>query len=231
MRDKMIHEYFGVNLQLVWDAIEQEVPRVWQKIEAILREWDVGRGAEGGTREAETRGAIAPVRHRRSLRQIHLRRPRGFNDRLIEQISAFNPELTNPNHILESLPSQYRDLSPAAVAAPRTAGVSPTETIKAELTRLRKERAGLLTRYTARHPDVVKIDRQIEESEALLAASMKAVDPAKHGTVDAEQQRLLPLQVPGSPGTKAGHAANVLSITSSSQGIIHEQIFRVNATD
>jgi len=26
MRDKMIHEYFGVNLQLVWDAIEQEVP-------------------------------------------------------------------------------------------------------------------------------------------------------------------------------------------------------------
>ena len=40
MRDKMIHEYFGVNLQLVWGAIEQEVPRLQQKIEAILREWD-----------------------------------------------------------------------------------------------------------------------------------------------------------------------------------------------
>ena len=40
MRDKMIHEYFGVNLQLVWDAIEHEVPRLKEKIAAILREWD-----------------------------------------------------------------------------------------------------------------------------------------------------------------------------------------------
>ena len=40
MRDKMIHEYFGVNLQLVWDAIEQEVPRLQRKIAAILGEWD-----------------------------------------------------------------------------------------------------------------------------------------------------------------------------------------------
>ena len=46
MRDKMIHEYFGVNLQLVWDAIEQEVPRLQQKIEAILREWDEGSRSE-----------------------------------------------------------------------------------------------------------------------------------------------------------------------------------------
>ncbi len=38
MRDKMIHEYFGLNLPLVWDAIEQEVQRLQQKIEAILRE-------------------------------------------------------------------------------------------------------------------------------------------------------------------------------------------------
>ena len=46
MRDKMIHEYFGVNLQLVWDAIEQEVPRLQQKIAAILREWDEGYRSE-----------------------------------------------------------------------------------------------------------------------------------------------------------------------------------------
>jgi uncharacterized protein with HEPN domain len=38
-RDKMIHEYFEVNLQLVRAAIEQEVPRLQQKIAAILREW------------------------------------------------------------------------------------------------------------------------------------------------------------------------------------------------
>ena len=42
----MIHEYFGVNLQLVWDAIEQEVPRLQQKIAAILREWDEGYRSE-----------------------------------------------------------------------------------------------------------------------------------------------------------------------------------------
>jgi len=42
----MIHEYFGVNLQLVWDAIEQEVPRLQQKIEAILRERDEGFRSE-----------------------------------------------------------------------------------------------------------------------------------------------------------------------------------------
>jgi uncharacterized protein with HEPN domain len=46
MRDKMIHEYFGVNLQLVWDAIEQEVPGLQQKIEAILRERDEGCRSE-----------------------------------------------------------------------------------------------------------------------------------------------------------------------------------------
>jgi len=40
MRDKMIHEYFGVNLQLVWDAIEHEVPRLKEKTAAILSEWD-----------------------------------------------------------------------------------------------------------------------------------------------------------------------------------------------
>lgn len=47
MRDKMIHEYFGVNLHLVWDAVEQELPRLKQEIEAILRESDAGHGSSG----------------------------------------------------------------------------------------------------------------------------------------------------------------------------------------
>ncbi|MGD1155372.1 MAG: AAA family ATPase [Terriglobia bacterium] len=175
----------------------------------------LGRDAEGGTRGPEARMVIVTGRPRQTLRQIWLRRPGRFNDRVIEQISAFNPELTGPGHILESLPSQYRDLNPAALAAPGTAGASPTETIKAELTRLRKERADLLTRYTARYPDVLKIDQQIKESEALLAASAKAAEHAKHGTDEAGQQRPLPLEVRGSPGTKVGPAVNVLDITSS----------------
>jgi uncharacterized protein with HEPN domain len=36
MRDKVIHEYFGVNLDLVWDAVEQSLPPFRARIEEIL---------------------------------------------------------------------------------------------------------------------------------------------------------------------------------------------------
>lgn len=36
MRDKMIHEYFGVNLDLVWDVVENELPELHRKVNAIL---------------------------------------------------------------------------------------------------------------------------------------------------------------------------------------------------
>lgn len=83
---------------------------------------------------------------------------------------------------LESLIPQYQSLTAAGVATPGTVGASPTETIKAELTRLRNERADLLARYTAKYPDVVKIDEQIKRSENLLAASTKGSEIAKDGT-------------------------------------------------
>ena len=37
MRDRMIHEYFGVNLQIVWERVEQDVPELKQKVEVILK--------------------------------------------------------------------------------------------------------------------------------------------------------------------------------------------------
>ena len=37
MRDRMIHEYFGVNLQIVWERVEQDVPELKQRVEAILK--------------------------------------------------------------------------------------------------------------------------------------------------------------------------------------------------
>jgi uncharacterized protein with HEPN domain len=37
MRDKLIHEYFGVNLNLVWHTIEHDVPEFLQEIEKVLR--------------------------------------------------------------------------------------------------------------------------------------------------------------------------------------------------
>ncbi|MFB3766621.1 MAG: DUF86 domain-containing protein [Methanotrichaceae archaeon] len=36
MRDKLIHEYFGVNLDLVWHTIEHDVPGFLQEIEKVL---------------------------------------------------------------------------------------------------------------------------------------------------------------------------------------------------
>jgi uncharacterized protein with HEPN domain len=36
MRDKMIHEYFGVNLDLVWDAVVRDLPKLLAEVDAIL---------------------------------------------------------------------------------------------------------------------------------------------------------------------------------------------------
>ncbi|MBZ5671353.1 MAG: hypothetical protein LAO04_16685 [Acidobacteriia bacterium] len=82
---------------------------------------------------------------------------------------------------LESLLSQYQDISHAAAPASGTTGASPAETIRAELTRLRNQRADLLARYTDRYPDVVKLDEQIKQSEALLAVVTKAAESATSG--------------------------------------------------
>jgi uncharacterized protein with HEPN domain len=38
MRDKLIHEYFGVNLNLVWHTVEHDVPGFLQEIENALKE-------------------------------------------------------------------------------------------------------------------------------------------------------------------------------------------------
>ncbi|MBI5242874.1 MAG: DUF86 domain-containing protein [Elusimicrobia bacterium] len=37
MRDKVIHEYFGVNLDIVWSAVERELPALKKRVEEIMR--------------------------------------------------------------------------------------------------------------------------------------------------------------------------------------------------
>ena len=36
MRDKVIHDYFGVNLEIVWVVIEKDLPQLEQAIHALL---------------------------------------------------------------------------------------------------------------------------------------------------------------------------------------------------
>jgi uncharacterized protein with HEPN domain len=41
MRDKLIHQYFGVNLELVWKTVEIEIPRLQKAVERLLDENEV----------------------------------------------------------------------------------------------------------------------------------------------------------------------------------------------
>jgi len=50
MRDKLIHGYFGVNLELVWETIKNELPGLKKRISRILREEEAKgtkKGVEG----------------------------------------------------------------------------------------------------------------------------------------------------------------------------------------
>lgn len=37
MRDKLIHEYFGVNLEVVWRVVELELPAFGSRVDGLLR--------------------------------------------------------------------------------------------------------------------------------------------------------------------------------------------------
>ena len=36
MRDRLIHDYFGVNLDIVWDVAKNDLPRLLEDLEKIL---------------------------------------------------------------------------------------------------------------------------------------------------------------------------------------------------
>ena len=40
MRDKLVHEYFGVDYDIVWDVVTSKIPRLRREIELILQEED-----------------------------------------------------------------------------------------------------------------------------------------------------------------------------------------------
>ena len=44
MRDKLIHQYFGVNLDLVWETIKTELPELKNQISRILKEIEETEG-------------------------------------------------------------------------------------------------------------------------------------------------------------------------------------------
>ena len=86
----------------------------------------------------------------------------------------------------QSLLSQYQDIAASGIPVAGSQDANPLDAMRAELTKLQNERAELLARYTEKYPDVVKIDQQIKETQALLAAASKTSGPHKDGaTQDA----------------------------------------------
>ena len=103
-------------------------------------------------------------------------------DGLQMQLQNTNAALSRANEqhaYLESLLGQYRNLTVATGVAPGTLNASPVETVQAELTHLRTERATLLGSYSPEYPDVKKIDSEIVENEALLARLEKSTSASR----------------------------------------------------
>ncbi len=42
-RDKLIHQYFGVNIDIVWNIAKEEIPRLLPGINNILKDMDEER--------------------------------------------------------------------------------------------------------------------------------------------------------------------------------------------
>ena len=40
LRDKLIHHYFGVKWEIVWDVVKNEIPAIKFKVKTILSELD-----------------------------------------------------------------------------------------------------------------------------------------------------------------------------------------------
>ena len=40
MRDKLVHDYFGVNMDILWDVLKTKLPALLEQIEDIVR--DIG---------------------------------------------------------------------------------------------------------------------------------------------------------------------------------------------
>jgi polysaccharide chain length determinant protein (PEP-CTERM system associated) len=95
---------------------------------------------------------------------------------------------------LQSLLSQYESMAASQAAVSGPGDTSLQDTFRAELTQLRKEKADLLAKYTAEYPDVVRVNEQIRETEAQLAASTQAPPPAKEGSAPEDPKSDRPVE-------------------------------------
>jgi polysaccharide biosynthesis transport protein len=98
-------------------------------------------------------------------------------DGLQMQLQNANAALSRANEqrtYLQSLIGQYQNLTVATgFTSPNTPSASPIDTARAELNRLQNERTTLLATFSSQYPDVKRVDREIAETQALLAHLQK----------------------------------------------------------
>ena len=39
MRDKLIHDYFGVNLQTIWNTVKKDIPNLRPKVKQVYQDY------------------------------------------------------------------------------------------------------------------------------------------------------------------------------------------------
>ncbi len=79
MRDKLIHEYFGVDLNLVWDVVERELPTLRPRLEQLSERLaadggssPVGPQLENRPRSAESPPSGRPAPFPRSISSLQI---------------------------------------------------------------------------------------------------------------------------------------------------------------
>ena len=45
MRNKLIHEYFGIDVEVVWETTQEDVPELKKKILELMKALDIDRSA------------------------------------------------------------------------------------------------------------------------------------------------------------------------------------------
>jgi len=88
---------------------------------------------------------------------------------------------------LESLLAQYRSLVPKSSGEPNATSANRIAMVEKQLTDLRTKRAALVAQYTPEHPDVVSIDRQISQTQALLDLLRKNQKTAAASDANTEE--------------------------------------------
>lgn len=134
---------------------------------------------------------------------------------------------------LESLLAQYRSLAPKAGG--EDTGLTRIAAVEHQLTELRTKRAELVAHYTPEHPDVVNIDHQITQTQALLDVIKKSQKAAPaDAPTDASAFQVADGDDPATAQLKSQLKANQLEISNAVaeqkqlQGRISEYQRRLN---